>query len=112
MLVTHRHSRHLAPQRLATLLDDLVGALLQDQRHVEAERLRGLQVHRQLELGGLLHRQVRRLGTFKDAIDVLRRTSVQVGRQGLISSHCKLRLPKAKVVSVAEKPGRDLGRHD
>jgi len=36
----------------------------------------------------------------------------EAGSQVLASSHCKLRLPKAMVVSVAEKPGPDLGRHD
>jgi hypothetical protein len=35
-----------------------------------------------------------------------------VGSQVLASSRCKLRLPKAMVVSVAEKPGPDPGRHD
>ena len=36
----------------------------------------------------------------------------EAGSQVLASSHCKLRLPKAMVVSVAEKPGQDPGRHD
>jgi hypothetical protein len=36
----------------------------------------------------------------------------EVGRQGLISIHCKLLSLKAMVVSVAEKPGRDPDRHD
>jgi hypothetical protein len=31
-------------QQIASLLDDLVGALLKNQRHVEAERLGGLEV--------------------------------------------------------------------
>src|SRR6516165_10193615 len=34
-----------------------------------------------------------------------------VGNQVLISSHRKLLRSKAVVVSVAEKPGRDSGRH-
>jgi hypothetical protein len=33
-----------------------------------------------------------------------------VGSQVLISSHCKLLLSKAMVVSVAETPGQDSGR--
>ena len=37
---------------------------------------------------------------------------LEVGSQVLISIHCKLRLPKAMVVSVAEKLGPDPGRHD
>ena len=36
----------------------------------------------------------------------------EAGSQVLASSHCKLRLPKAMVVSVAEKPEQDSGRHD
>ena len=34
-----------------------------------------------------------------------------IGNQVLISSHRKLPLSKATVVSVAETPGRDSGRH-
>ena len=39
-------------------------------RHVEAERLGGLEVDDQLELGRLLHRQVGRLLALEDAIDI------------------------------------------
>jgi hypothetical protein len=35
----------------------------------------------------------------------------EVGNQVLVSSHRKLLLSKAMVVSIAEKPGQDLGRH-
>src|SRR5258708_15587660 len=35
----------------------------------------------------------------------------EVGNQVLISSHRKLLLSKAMVVSVAETPGQDSGRH-
>ena len=45
-------------------LDDLVGALLEVQWHVEAERLGGLDVDQQLELGRLLHRKVTGFCTF------------------------------------------------
>ena len=34
----------------------------------------------------------------------------EVGSQVLVSSHCKLLLSKAMVVSVAETPGQDPGR--
>ena len=36
----------------------------------------------------------------------------EVGNQVLISSHRKLLSSKAMVVSVAEKPEQDSGRHD
>jgi hypothetical protein len=39
-----------ASQQRASLFDNIIGALLEEQRHVEAERLRGLEIDRQLEL--------------------------------------------------------------
>ena len=36
----------------------------------------------------------------------------EVGSQVLVSSHCKLPLSKAMVVSVAETPEQDFGRQD
>ena len=39
-------------------------------RHVEAERLSGLEIDRQFVLGRRLHRQVGRLVALQDAIDV------------------------------------------
>src|SRR6185312_3955021 len=47
--------------------DHLVGAGEQRWRHVEAERLSSLEVDDQLELGGLNHRQVGRLGALENA---------------------------------------------
>jgi transposase len=37
---------------------------------------------------------------------------LEVGSQVQASNHCKLRLSKTTVVSVAEKPGLDFGRYD
>ena len=50
------------------LLDHLVGTGEQLWRHVEAERLGGLQVHGQLVFGRRLHRQVGGLLALEDAI--------------------------------------------
>src|SRR5215471_1342571 len=58
--------------RLAHSFDHLVGALLEEQWHVKADRLRGPEVDRQHELGGLLHGQIARLFAAKYAVDVTR----------------------------------------
>src|SRR5262249_58100083 len=50
--------------------DHLVGAGEQSRWHVEAERLRGLEIYDKLELGRLLDRQVPRLRTPEDAINI------------------------------------------
>src|SRR6267154_1061605 len=50
--------------------DHLVGAHEQRWRHVEAERLRRLEVDHQFVPGRCLHRQIRRLVAFEDAIYV------------------------------------------
>src|SRR5262249_61377623 len=51
----------------AASLDHLLGAHEQPGRHGKAERLRGLEIDHQLDLGGLLHRQVRRLLALENA---------------------------------------------
>jgi hypothetical protein len=53
-----------------TLLDHLVRAQQNILRDRDSERLRRLEVDRQLELGGLLDRQIAGLRAFKDLVDV------------------------------------------
>src|SRR5713226_87502 len=53
-----------------SLLDDLVGPQQQRWRDRQAERLGGLEVDHQLELRGLLDREVGGLGALEDFVDV------------------------------------------
>jgi hypothetical protein len=60
----------LALQKTAPLFDHLVGANEKRLRHGQAERLGGLEIDHQLELGGGLIRQLAGLLAAKDAVDV------------------------------------------
>ena len=61
------------------LIDHIVGQLLQMQGHVEAKRLRGLEVNHHLEFGGRLNRQLTWFCALEDAIDIRRRTPILIG---------------------------------
>jgi hypothetical protein len=61
-----------AVQQNCGLFDHLVGTGEQRGWHIEAHRLRGLEVYHQIVLGRPLHRQVTRLLAFEDTIDVAR----------------------------------------
>ena len=58
-----------------SLLDHLVGAAEQRQRKGDAERLRGLQIEDELKSGRMYHRQLARLGTLEDAVNVKSRAA-------------------------------------
>src|SRR5215475_1845171 len=52
------------------LFDHFVGGVEEPFRNRQGECLSGLEIDHELELGWLLHRQIGRLFTFKDAIDI------------------------------------------
>ena len=54
----------------SNLFDHLVGALLEEPGHVEADFLGGLEVDRQHERGGELHGQVTGLFAAKNAMEL------------------------------------------
>jgi hypothetical protein len=56
--------RTYAPQQMGRLFDNLIGALLERQGYVEAERLRSLEVDDEFKLGRNLDRQLPRTRTF------------------------------------------------
>jgi hypothetical protein len=61
-------------------LDDLVRPRQQRRRDREAERLGGLEVDHELELGGLLDGQIARLRALEDLVDIRCGPSHQIGR--------------------------------
>ena len=66
-------------QQKALLFDHLVGALLEMQRYIEAQRLGRLEINYQCELCWRLHGEVGRLRAFEDAVDVLCRLTKLFG---------------------------------
>src|SRR4030095_4637238 len=78
---SHARALRLA---IAVSVDDVVGARDQRRRGSQAERSRGLEIHDQLELDGLLHRHVRRLGSLDDAIHVPSRATEEGGKIGTV----------------------------
>ena len=78
-----------------------------DRRHVEAERLGGLEVDHQLVFGRRLHRQVGRLLALEDAVDVAGRAPIlvddigPVGDQAAGGDEVAVRIDRGQLV-----PGR------
>src|SRR5690348_13526390 len=72
--------RCLQHRRKAASFDNLVGANKQRRRYGEAERLCSLHIDDEFELGRLLDRQIGRLGASENFIDVVARTTEDVGQ--------------------------------
>jgi hypothetical protein len=64
------------------LFDHLIGASEERRRHGQTECLGRLHVNNQLEFGRLLNRQIGRLGTFEDFINVPACAAEQIGYVG------------------------------
>jgi hypothetical protein len=60
-----------APQQTASSFGHLVGALLEQRRHVQAERLRSFEIDGQHEINWGLNGKVARLLALENAISVL-----------------------------------------
>src|SRR5829696_3566774 len=69
----------------AASFDHLVGACEERFRHADAERLRGLKVENQLNLRGLLDRQVGRLVALENAADIDPSQAISVGEVGPVT---------------------------
>src|SRR6266446_5328470 len=72
-------TREISVWRRCGLFDDLVGAGEDRRRDGEAERLGGLEMDDQLEFGGLLHRQIGRLGAAQDLSRVTTGLAIYTG---------------------------------
>ena len=67
----HGMSAKCQKQTFAALFDHLVGGGEQRQWNGESERLRGLEIDRELEFVGLLHRQIGGVRAFENAVYIL-----------------------------------------
>jgi hypothetical protein len=63
---------------LAHSFDDLIGDCEHARRDGQAERIGRSEINRELEVGGLLNRQIRRLGPFQYFVHIACSTPIQV----------------------------------
>src|SRR5262249_9635293 len=93
----------------AALFDHLVGALLQEQRHVKAEGLGSLEVDHQFKLDRGLYGQFARLGALKDAISISCRAPIiidnvdPIGQQAAMFSVETVRIDGRQAVASSKR---------
>src|SRR5262249_46258441 len=108
-----RGSFHFAPPSPFTSFDHVVGALLENPRHVETECFGGLEVDHQLELDRCLAGKLARLLALEDAIDTgccvpyLIERVTSVGQQAADLSEVTERIDGRE--AVASRQQGDLG---
>src|SRR5215468_5559617 len=76
---------------------DVVGADQDRIGNADAEGLRRLEVDHELELGGLLEREVGRLGSLEDLVDVIRGPPMQRRKVGAVE-HESTRIDEEAIV--------------
>src|SRR3954449_10800410 len=95
--------------RLALLFDHCVGALLELNGYIEAERLGGLEIDHQLELDRSLDGKLARLGALEDAIGIRRRAPkiidhvISVGQQAAEFSEETVRIEGRETVASRQR---------
>src|SRR5580658_5123021 len=105
-----------APQQNVSLFDQLVGALLERERHIETECLCGLEVDHQLELDRGLDGKVAWLLALEDVIGIARRAPIiieqvtSVGQEAAEFSEETVRIDGRE--AVASRQRRDLNAMD
>jgi hypothetical protein len=72
--------------RVGSLFDHLVGDGEHPRRKAEAERLRGLEIDQEFELGWLQHRKVSRSGTAKNSAGVNAGLTIRISKIGGIGT--------------------------
>ena len=77
-----------APNRPVQSVNDLGGAYQQSRWHLDAERLRGLEVEDHLDASGLLHRKVRRILSLEDAADIGTGDAIRIADTRAIADSC------------------------
>src|SRR5205807_9363000 len=107
MSVSGQKQTH-ALQQTTLLFDHLIGAREERSRHVDAERLGGLEVDHEPEVGGLLDRQVTDFGTFENPIDITRSSSKHVNFVRSIGNQTAVRRKKREIVHG----GQTVSIHD
>src|SRR6516162_6150496 len=93
--------------RVASSFDHLVGEREQSIRHVETERLGGLEIDHELELGRLHHRQISRLLALEYSPGIDADLAVSIGYAGRVAHQTTGRDKLAQVIDRGNRmPGR------